>query len=121
MIVVARIFSGRPDPRWPLAQPQTERLLARLQELQALREPFTIAPDGLGYRGLVVTSENDASAFDVVHVFDTKVMVRRGEVTEVLADPNRQLESWLLVTGEGHVDAETHELLKQQLQRGAGE
>ncbi|MEW2574770.1 hypothetical protein [Streptomyces syringium] len=88
VIVELHVFSGRPDPRWPLdpgAAAAVRALLATLARADAKPPP----PPGLGYRGFTVT---DSEA--VRHVFNGLVAV--GDVT--LADPGRTVERRLLGT-----------------------
>ncbi|MFI1256285.1 hypothetical protein ACH4U6_21260 [Streptomyces netropsis] len=88
VIVELGIFSGRPDPRWPLdpgAAAELRALLAGLAREDANPPP---AP-GLGYRGFTVT---DSEA--VRQVFNGRIT--GGDAT--LADPGRTVERWLLGT-----------------------
>jgi len=80
--VSARIFSGRPDPRWPLDRAGAERLLE-------LCGGPAVAPEGpeppLGYRGTVLRSPRGETW-----------TARRGTVTcpdgTVRTDPDRRVE-----------------------------
>ena len=110
MQVEADVFSGRPNPRWPLDAALGAELARRLGELPAARPepPF----EGLGYRGLVVTGlEGECPE---VRVHDGRVRAECGGETRAWADAGRALERWLLATGEGRVEPATMELLRSQ-------
>lgn len=88
MIVELHVFSGRPDPRWPLdpgAAAAFRTLLAGL----ARADTNPLPAPGLGYRGFTVT---DSEA--VRHVFNG--WITGGGAT--LADPGRTVERRLLGT-----------------------
>jgi len=52
----ASVFSGRPDPTWPLLEETLERLRALWESLEPTQEPLPMAPV-LGYRGCFVVEE----------------------------------------------------------------
>ena len=50
-------FSGRPNPSWTLTEDQAARLMGRLAALNQITSEKT-APDDLGFRGFILTSED---------------------------------------------------------------
>lgn len=111
MQVEADVFSGRPNPRWPLDAAASGELGRRLAELPAARP----APefDGLGYRGLVVTGLPGECG--EVRVHGGQVRAECGGETRAWTDAGRALERWLLATGEGRLEPATLELLRGQV------
>jgi hypothetical protein len=110
MQVEADVFSGRPNPRWALDAALGAEAARRLGKLPAARPepPF----EGLGYRGLVVTGlEGECPE---VRVHGGRVRAECGGETRAWTDPGRELERWLLATGEGRVEPATMELLRSQ-------
>ena len=57
--VTADVFSGRPNPRWTLNDSQIAELAEKLRRaLAAAPLARQDLPDGLGYRGLVIESDD---------------------------------------------------------------
>jgi hypothetical protein len=92
VIVTLEVFSGRPNPEWNLTPTQSAEFERRLAAL-----PAGIAgPDEpLGYRGFSVRGRAAP-----VRVFRGQVM--NGD--QLLADPGRRLERWLLDSGRSSID-----------------
>ncbi len=91
--VVLEIFSGRPDPTWPLNVFQLAELRERLAALRDAGEHRLPPEPGLGYRGLHVSIETGGHG--------EIVAVRQGRVAfqgRILVDRFRKLERWLLDT-----------------------
>jgi hypothetical protein len=91
--VVLEIFSGRPDPAWPLDVFQLAELRQRLEALRDSAEHRLPPEPGLGYRGLHVAIATGAHG--------EIVAVRQGRVAHqgrILVDRARKLERWLLDT-----------------------
>ena len=86
MDVELDIFSGRPNPAWPLDEAAAGELRRRLAALSP-SPAGAPEPPGLGYRGFVCTGSGEAwRAF-------------KGSVTHggaVLADPGMTIERYLL-------------------------
>jgi hypothetical protein len=106
--VVLEIFSGRPDPSWPLDTQRTAELSRRLESLPAARE--SALPEGapLGYRGLHVSFTEGTEG--------RIVEVRRGFVADrrrILEDRGRTVERWLL----GTAPPELSELIRSAAER----
>jgi hypothetical protein len=91
--VVLEIFSGRPDPSWPLTVFELTELRARLKAMRPTAERTLPPEPGLGYRGLHVAIQTGARG--------EIIAVRNGRVAfegRILLDRNRKLERWLLDT-----------------------
>jgi len=93
------ILSGQVNPHWGLdsmAARDLSDLLSALGAGQPRPEPAR-----LGYRGFTVTLA--APAERRIRAVDGSVTVEQGEARLVYRDPDRQVERWLLGTGEGHL------------------
>ncbi|MFD7903638.1 hypothetical protein ACFV4F_26425 [Kitasatospora sp. NPDC059722] len=116
MIVEVDLYSGRPNPRFPL-EPAAAGELARRIEALAPAGAGARPRDGLGYRGLRVGTGADDDV--------TGIVVSGGLVTlhdpdgppRRLRDPGRQLERWLLDQGAGNLDPEVLATVRQDLAR----
>ena len=56
--VTADIFSGRPNPEWTLNESQIAQLANQLRDAFAAPPLRAHIPDGLGYRGLIIASDD---------------------------------------------------------------
>ena len=83
-------FSGQPNPRWDLAPADGEAFLTALRALRPERAGAR-APDGLGYRGIVVRTNGEE-----IRLYRGMVFARRGGRVDVFADPERALERGLI-------------------------
>lgn len=110
--VTVEAFSGRPNPEWILSPVQAEELSQRMGFLSvtAAGPP----PQGLGYRGLVVrvdaTNSVGAASLRVYGdtIYYTIDDLESGvPTTTALHDASAGFESWLLSTGQPHMDPET--------------
>ena len=92
------IFSGRPDPEFPLADDLVEDIASRLSQVVGVTQADTPPEGGLGYRGFrVVNTESRAGLPEELEVF-------RGVVTEITAGDSRH---WVDTAGvEGLLLAE---------------
>lgn len=103
MVVEIDIFSGRPNPRWRLSEPETARITRLLGSLEPATGGPPPGPPGLGYRGVRLRDSNGLtwSAY-------------RGFVQSpdgLLADPDRRVERFVLE----HLPAE-YEALRSSLE-----
>ena len=99
--VVVEIFSGRPDPSWPLDVFQLAELRTRLKALRGTDDRTLPQEPGLGYRGLHVAIQTGAHG--------EMVAVRQGRVAfegRILMDRDRKLERWLLGTAPPMLEPE---------------
>ena len=109
VVVTLDIFSGRPNPCWPLAAGAAKTLADRLTGL-ALQSGKGEEPPGLGYRGLLVEFGDGPR-------IETPLRVYRGCVLRgvaCFADPGRALERWLLETGKDAIPPEIRSALRAE-------
>jgi hypothetical protein len=83
----ALIFSGRPDPTWPLDEARIERFMSLWNALPATTDAMPAAP-GLGYRGCIVADGADVTW----HAFDGLVVHESGDRRIARRDIDRKLE-----------------------------
>lgn len=111
--VMVEVFSGRPNPEWTLTPEQSDELSQRMGFLTpTAAEP---PPLGLGYRGVVVRVDatNAVGAASLRAYGETVFYTIDDLVTGVpsttpLHDAGGMMETWLLSTGEPHMDAATY-------------
>lgn len=107
------LYSGRPNPRFPLTAAQAAELLRRLGTLRTISA--ATAMPGLGYRGLVVSG--------LAGVTELRIgsgRVARGGAGDVVAhyaDPDRSLEQWLLDLAAAALPTELPTGLREQLRQ----
>jgi len=96
------VFSGRPNPAWELSEADTAALLDVIATLPPT-SPLDL-PTPLGYRGFLVSLTAPESGMEMnIHAFRATVEFR-GDGTTYYADPDRQVERWLLATGKPLLD-----------------
>ena len=101
------IFSGLPNPTWELSAIDTATLTGMIDSLQP--SPPVDLPTPLGYRGFLVTlDEPESGSIATIRAFQGIVEYRGGE-TKYYADPDKQLECWLLVTARPYIDGQLYE------------
>lgn len=108
--VVLSVFSGRPDPSWPLDEHHVAELRRRLKALAAAHDRTLPPEPGLGYRGLHVTLDDGAHG-EVVTVRHGRVAFER----RILEDRGRALERWLLDTAPPTLEPEVVRSVKASL------
>jgi hypothetical protein len=93
MKVTLDIFSGRPNPSWPM-RPEDEKELAR--RLAGLRRARQVpSGENLGYRGFVISNQPGESGMQTeVRVFEGVVTIKGNPGTSMFLDTNH-LEKWL--------------------------
>jgi hypothetical protein len=96
--VMLGIYSGRPDPEWPLTAEQAAALTALLDGLPpGLETPPT---GGLGYHGFTIRY-----AVSTLVVYQGFVAAPGGGPRAVRLDPTRSVERYLLETGRANLAA----------------
>jgi hypothetical protein len=106
------LYSGRPNPRFPLGPTAGSELIRRIEALP--RAHGGQPRDGLGYRGLRIQTEAGAE----IVVSGGVVMVRDPDRSpRWLRDPDRALERWLVDQGEAGLDPAVMSALSQDLAR----
>ncbi|WP_298471332.1 hypothetical protein [Phreatobacter sp.] len=94
------LLSGMPNPAWTLSCEEAAVLSGLVRDLV----PATGAapsPPGLGYRGLVVSTDCAGLPAGTWRVFGGAIHLTDG----VMTDADRHLERALLASGEGRVEA----------------
>lgn len=109
-VVVLRIFSGRPDPKWTLTGPDLAELIARLKALapSGAAQAATLPP--LGYQGMTIMFP-DGAMLDV-----GAGQVRLGART-LYDDRDRAFERWLLDSGSRRIDAAPLDAARAEIER----
>lgn len=112
------VFSGKPNPHWDLS-PQEEREFLELFEKLAQGSPEGRVREDLGYRGLIVTAEeNEIRGCDRLVVSNGIVLAVRSGKSQQLADQGRILELWLAQKARGHVPDELYGLVLSEIESG---
>lgn len=107
------IFSGRPNPAWTLSGEETRELLGMLENLPSTN---TRSPEaGLGYRGFVVSFQDQRRRVTTVRIHGGTVERSVGESSEFFADKDRKLERWLLDTGQSKLDPSVFTAVSEKL------
>ncbi|MFD4657746.1 hypothetical protein ACFWP2_19195 [Kitasatospora sp. NPDC058444] len=116
MVVEVDLYSGRPNPRFPLRPATADELTHRIAALAPAAgdaKPY----DGLGYRGLrVLPGPHDTSPAITVSAGLVTLHAPDGSPRR-LHDPGRALERWLLAQGTGALDPDVLATLRQELAR----
>jgi len=101
------IFSGLPNPTWELSTIDTATLTDMIDSLQP--SPPVDLPTPLGYRGFLVTlDEPESGSVATIRAFQG-IVEYRGRVTKYHADPDKQVERWLLATARPYIDGQLYE------------
>ena len=106
MHVELNIFSGRPNPGWNLTTPERDELSKMLEHLSPSGAKTMLqGGGGLGYSGFRVSAGQDkADSVSDITIYRGIVSFGSGSGKQVLSDPSRNLEHWLLQTGKAHLD-----------------
>jgi len=99
-IATLDVFSGRPNPTWTLTSAQTRELQSRIKSLSTTLRTEPDVPD-LGYRGVSVSIRGKESA--EVSVARGAITVTQGGSVAKFQDTERQLERWLVHTGDAQL------------------
>lgn len=107
------IFSGRPNPHWTLNERDSQELLRRLQHLSPTNAG---EPSGnLGYRGVILSNPEGAIAgFEWIVCSNGLVIGYKGDSSQKFIDANRNLERWLVHTGETTLGSDVLHPLRQE-------
>lgn len=110
-VVVLQVFSGQPDPSWPLEGEALQAVVERVRAARAHAAPKTVPPPVLGYRGFRIENGAGGELPPVLTVWRGVVVAVRDGKTETWVDTS-DLENFLLTEAHrrGHAD----------LLRGAG-
>jgi hypothetical protein len=106
------IFSGMPNPTWPLTDAEADSLV---QQVRAL--PHTAATEltgNLGYRGFIVQCTQGAVT-RVMRIQSGIVHLVEGTATTYARDEARRLERWLLGSGKPHLRPDIFQIADREL------
>lgn len=107
------LYSGRPNPSWPLTPEEVARLVERIDGLAPAAD--NVEPPGrLGYRGLRVRLQARGREIASAESFDEHLRFQDSAGPRHLADPGREIERWLLETGQGKIEPQVYETLRNE-------
>ncbi len=122
------VYSGRPNPRWTLSGDASAEVMRRLRAL-AREDGRAAQPDGLGYRGMLVhvnpappdlcATIRVAAGFACCEPSSTardSGDASRSSASVCRRDVNRDVERWLIASGDRELDAALRETLKRALE-----
>lgn len=107
------IFSGRPNPAWPLTADQIQAVVDRVNSLETAPVGSLEAP--LGYRGFVVRFDGDATAATTVTVQSGEVEITGAQGVIWARDADRSLERLLLDQGRPELPADLVQIVERSL------
>jgi hypothetical protein len=106
------LYSGRPNPSWPLTPEEVARLVERIDNLAPADEAEP--PGRLGYRGLRFHLQAQGREIAWGDSFDGHLRLRDSAGSRHLADPGGEVERWLLATGEGKIEPQVYQTLRHE-------
>lgn len=111
------VFSGRPNPIWPLTEKEVIILSAMIDTLQKTSPTKPI--DNLGYRGFIVHGfDTVTGSVTTIRVYKNTIVYETDNVTHVyFTDVNRQIERFLLATAERYLDRELYSHMKIEVEK----
>jgi hypothetical protein len=102
VVVTLDVYSGRPNPTWPLAEGMTVEFLRRLHALDGSKAAPREFED-LGYRAVSVELQDETKGTVVVKASRGIVTLNRAGQQFHYVDAGRQFELWLVNTGGAHL------------------
>lgn len=102
MRVEVALFSGRPNPSWELAAHEVAELATRLAQLtpQAPGHPL---PDGLGFRGFMLTAgHGELEPWRDLVVYHSVISARGGHRVTEFRDDGLAVETALVAMARAH-------------------
>jgi hypothetical protein len=115
VVVTLDVFSGRPNPHWPLTTAQVTELGQRLAQLRPAPSGPLREPPDLGYRGFQVDRSEDASLPGPLHVYRGIVTLPVGPPR---ADPGLVLERFLLETAGDRLEPAVRDYALHEIEGG---
>lgn len=113
--VTLQIFSGRENPSWNLSEKQIDELLKLLNDLPKTESGDF--QDGLGYSGFrVVLTENTPEKTREIVACKGQIFYKTAQAETYLADRDRRLETFLLKSGDSHLDDKLSESIKDEIE-----
>lgn len=105
------VFSGQPNPTWNLSASQCAEVEQHINQLPETASESLQSPPALGYRGLIIRYANQQGARESIRIYRGIAQSERLQ----LQDPDRNLEKWLLSTGQDLVDSTMQRYLQTEL------
>jgi hypothetical protein len=106
------LYSGRPNPSWPLTPEEVARLVERVDGLEPADEAEP--PGRLGYRGLRFQLHAQGREIASGESFEGHLRFQDSAGLRHLADPGGEVERWLLGTGEGKIEPQIYQILRDE-------
>ena len=115
--VTLDVFSGRPNPTWPLTKEQSILFLNNISEIKPTTENMQNYPEKiLGYRGFIVDEKGDKDLpLKRFEIYNGAIKVFSNNVSYILKDKDFQIENWLLQTAYNHIDNDTFNFVKEDI------
>lgn len=110
--VEADLFSGLPNPSWSLTAAEAAQLVERIDGLAPAAEMEP--PDQLGFRGFVFRLHAGGREIASGKSYDGHVRFQDSAGPRHLADPGGEFERWLLETGQGRIESQLYETLRNE-------
>ena len=112
VVVELDIFSGMPNPTWVLTDAEAAKFLRQLdaQPRASAREEA----GNLGYRGFIVEVTQGA-AHRKIRVQKGTVHSSTGGTSAYTRDEGREMERWLLETGNPHLEPDLLQMVERDL------
>jgi hypothetical protein len=99
-VVIADVFSGRPNPQWTIDGELLVQFQSMLDQLPHAHGSMPPQPPGLGYRGLLVQFPADQDiGTGELRLFGGYVLRSHDASVDTWIDAGRTLERWLIGTG----------------------
>ncbi len=101
--VEADLFSGRPNPKWELSGTLSARLISDAAQLPVIEHQEMF--DGLGYRGFLVSFDQEEDTETIVWRVKGKVLqINQAGTTVYKKDESRSIENRLLESAMPYLD-----------------
>lgn len=115
VLVKIDVFSGRQNPTWNLSPEECQHFISLFHTLSEFEHEHREV-EGLGYRGIrVFELPIEVGDYDEVNVSGGVVFTRKGIELHYFVDNGREIEIWLLQTGQGIIDDSLYQGIVEQL------
>jgi hypothetical protein len=105
------IFSGMPNPTWILSDVSGSLFLEKLAALsRASEKEFST---NLGYRGFIIQITNGTEK-SLVRIQNGTVQLLQGGTTVYYSDRSRNLEQWLLNSGQPFLKSDIFKIVESE-------
>jgi len=106
------LYSGRPNPAWSLTPEEVAQLVKGVNGLAPADE--VEPPSRLGFRGLRFRLYAGGREIASAESFDGHLRFQDPAGPRHLADPGGEVERWLLATGQGKIESQVYEALRNE-------